>query len=90
MKINVQSGFNKSEHREWVRAGTTWATPREKNGFSCFVVLLRVLLLLLLLLLEIKPRALIKHASTDLVPLCDFLETKRTQLSRQLPDSLMN
>lgn len=28
LKINVQFGFNKSEHREWVRAGTAWATPR--------------------------------------------------------------
>lgn len=33
MKISLQFGFNKSEHREWVSTGTAWAIRRKKWVF---------------------------------------------------------
>lgn len=33
LKISLQFGFNKSEHREWVSTGTAWAIRRKKWVF---------------------------------------------------------
>lgn len=62
----------------------------KKNGFSGLVVLLWVWLLSFLLLLWIEPRSSIKHASTDLVLLCDFFRNQKDAVIKAVAGSLMN